>query len=91
VKGLLITNDFPPMGGGEAAYYDRLCGAAAPDRVVVLAPRFPGDREADAARPYRVLRARVPMGAHPLARMAQVVLLFGRAIAIVRRDRKSVV
>ena len=32
MTALFITNDFPPMAGGEATYYSLLCGAVPPER-----------------------------------------------------------
>lgn len=91
MKGLLITNDFPPMGGGEAVWYDRLCGAVDPDQVIVLAPRLPADAEIDARRPYRVVRVPVPVATHPLARATQMILFFACALRLLRRERVQVV
>ena len=91
MKGLLITNDFPPMGGGVAVWYDRLCGAVDPEQVLVLAPRLPAAAEVDARRPYRVVRVPVPVAPHPLARMAQMIVFFACALHLVRRERVQVV
>ncbi len=86
-RGLLVTNDFPPMAGGEATWYWRLCAALPPEDVVVLAPRVPGDRAFDARQPYRVVRRRVPLSPHPLARLVQVALLSWHALRIARREQ----
>lgn len=91
MKGLLITNDFPPMGGGEAVWYDRVCGAVDPKQVVVLAPRLPADAETDARRPYRVVRVPVSVAAHPLARATQIIMFLGSALRLIRRERVEVV
>lgn len=88
MKVLLITNDFPPMGGGEAAYYARIC-ATVPDRTLVLAPSLPGDRAFDASVAYRVFRRRVPISHSPAARLAQIALLCAHGIRIVRQARPS--
>jgi phosphatidyl-myo-inositol dimannoside synthase len=88
---LLLTNDFPPMRGGEATWYSRLCATLSPDSVVVLAPRMPGDRNFDGRQSYRVIRRWVPVSPHPLARLAQVALLSWHAIGIVRRERITAV
>jgi phosphatidylinositol alpha-1,6-mannosyltransferase len=90
---LLLTNDFPPMPGGEAVWYASMCAAAArrdpaaADRVVVLAPQLPGDAAFDAAQAYRIIRSRVPVSSRPAARVCQLILLGAAAAGIVRRDR----
>ncbi len=90
MTGLLITNDFPPMSGGEAAYYARICGTVA-DQVVVLAPRLPGDRRFDASQPYTVIRRWVPISPHPAARLVQMTLFFLYSLHVLRRHRVGTV
>lgn len=87
MTALLVTNDFPPMAGGEATYYARICATLSPERVMVLAPRFPGDRSFDVGQAYRIIRRRVPVSPHPLARLLQIVLLSLHALRIARRER----
>jgi phosphatidyl-myo-inositol dimannoside synthase len=90
---LLLTNDFPPMPGGEAVWYASMCAAAVrrdpkgADRVLVLAPRLPGDAAFDAQQPYRIIRRQVPVSAHPAARLCQLVLLGAAAFGIAGRGR----
>jgi len=91
VKALLITNDFRPMAGGEARVYERICATVRPDRVVVLAPRMPGDRAFDRRQPYRVVRRWTPTNPHPLARLTQVFFLFMSAARVIRREQIGVV
>ena len=86
MKSLLITNDFPPMSGGEAAWYGRVCAAIPPAEVVVLAPQVRGDRAFDARQRYPVVRTWAPTAAHPAARVTQMLLLFGRAARLARRQ-----
>ncbi|HLY24669.1 MAG TPA: glycosyltransferase family 4 protein [bacterium] len=94
---LLITNDFPPMAGGEAVWYARMCtaavrrGPAVSDRVLVLAPKLRGDVAFDARQPYSVIRRRVPVSTHPAARLWQLLLLGIAAFGIVRRERVRMV
>jgi phosphatidylinositol alpha-1,6-mannosyltransferase len=85
VKALLITNDFPPMAGGEAVWYAQMCGTRPPERIIVLAPHVPGDREFDARQPYRIIRAWAPTSPHPLARLVQIIVLFACGLGIARR------
>jgi len=86
MTALFITNDFPPMAGGEATYYARVCAAVAPDQVVVLAPRLPGAKALDAALPYRIIRRNVPIGPHPAARLVQITVFLLAAAGIIRRE-----
>lgn len=90
-RGLFITNDFPPMTGGEATWYAQICALLPPEQVIVLAPRMPGDRSFDTRRRYRIIRRYVPVSPHPLARLCQLVLLFVHAAGLVRRERIDVV
>jgi phosphatidylinositol alpha-1,6-mannosyltransferase len=85
MTALFITNDFPPMAGGEATYYSLLCAAVPPDQVVVLAPLLPGADDIDARLPYRIVRRRVPTGPHPAARLAQIAVFLRVAAHLVRR------
>jgi len=86
MKGLLITNDFPPITGGEASYYARICATVAAD-AMVLAPRLPDAWAYDVDLPHPVIRRRVPISAHPLARLVQITVFFWSAFDIVRRHR----
>ncbi len=85
---LLITNDFPPMLGGEAAYYARIC-ATVGDRVAVLAPHWPGHRAFDVRQPYHVIRRWAPVSPHPVARLLQIVMLLVAALQITHRRRMT--
>lgn len=78
------------MGGGEAAYYARIC-ATVPDRALVLAPSLPGDHAFDASVAYRVFRRRVPVSHRPAARLAEIILFCASAIGIARQTRPSAV
>ncbi len=87
MRVLFITNDFPPMSGGEATCYERLCETVPADQIGVLAPRIPGHETFDARQPYRVFRRRVPMGTHPIVRLIQMALLLAHAVTLVARER----
>jgi phosphatidylinositol alpha-1,6-mannosyltransferase len=84
MRALFVTNDFPPMVGGEAALYARICRAVPPERVVVLAPRLEGDGRIDAREPYPIVRCAVPTSPHPAARCWQIAGMFRAARRIVR-------
>jgi phosphatidylinositol alpha-1,6-mannosyltransferase len=86
MRALLITNDFPPMGGGESTCYARVSASVPPDRIVVLAPRLAGCDAFDRAQRYRIIRSPVPTGSHPAARLAQIVLFLVRAVRVIRRE-----
>ncbi len=83
---LLVTNDFPPMPGGCARYYERLCVQAPPGSLEVLAPDLPGAPDVDAQLPVRVHRRRVPTRPGFVARCVQCVLLAWHAGKLVRRE-----
>jgi phosphatidyl-myo-inositol dimannoside synthase len=55
-RTLVLTNDFPPRVGGVQRYVHDLVRHLPPDRVTVLAPRWSGWRDFDAAQPFRVVR-----------------------------------
>jgi phosphatidyl-myo-inositol dimannoside synthase len=88
---LLVTNDFPPMGGGEATCYARICASVPADRIVVLAPRLPRDRLFDRIQPYRIIRRSVPTSPHPAPRVAQIMLLLWHALGILNREAIDIV
>jgi len=58
VRHLLVTNDFPPKLGGIQSYLWELWRRLDPGDVTVLTTPYAGDREWDAAQPYRVVRSR---------------------------------
>ena len=55
-RHLLVTNDFPPKHGGIQSYLWELWRRLDPEEVVVLTTPHQGDRDFDAAQPYRVVR-----------------------------------
>jgi glycosyltransferase involved in cell wall biosynthesis len=91
VRGLLVTNDFPPMVGGLATWYGRMCAVLPPEQVLVLAPRTPGAEAWDRTVPYRVVRSRAPTTPAPASRMLQVVLLTSAAAWISHNNSVGVV
>ena len=58
MRHLLVTNDFPPKLGGIQSYLWELWRRLDPGDVTVLTTPYAGDREWDAAQPYRVVRSR---------------------------------
>jgi phosphatidylinositol alpha-1,6-mannosyltransferase len=55
-KTLLVTNDYPPRVGGVQRTLHALVEQFPPERIAVLAPRWEGWREHDAAQPYEIYR-----------------------------------
>lgn len=86
-KVLLVTNDFPPMPGGCARYYERLCVQAPPGSLEVLAPYLSGAQKVDAGLPVRVHRPRLPTSSNWVARAVQCVLLTWHAARLLRSGR----
>jgi phosphatidylinositol alpha-1,6-mannosyltransferase len=87
VKVLFLTSDFPPTIGGVATYYARVCAAAPPGEVTVLAPDMEGAGPLDAAAPYRVVRRSIPSSPRPLPRLAQIALMLWHGFWLARRER----
>ncbi|MDR5708507.1 MAG: glycosyltransferase family 4 protein [Armatimonadota bacterium] len=85
-RGLLLTNDFPPMVGGEARMYARICRSIPPDRVLVLAPHLPDDVLFDLHEHYPIVRVRVPTSPHPAARAVQITRMLLAARRLVRSN-----
>jgi len=55
-RTLIVTNDFPPRTGGIESFVLAMAQRMPADRVVVHTARQRGDREHDAALPFRVVR-----------------------------------
>jgi phosphatidyl-myo-inositol dimannoside synthase len=81
---LFVTNDFPPRIGGVQQYEWNLVRNLPPDRVVVLAPNWPGWREHDAAQPFPVHR-------WPAGFMWPTAELSRRVLSLAREHRADVV
>ena len=59
-RTLLLTYDFPPMGGGVARWMGELARRFPPDSLLISTGRMPGSEAVDAALPNPVDRIRVP-------------------------------
>jgi len=57
---LLLTYDFPPIGGGIARMTGEIAARYPPGQLIVSTGRTPGDAEADARLPNRVDRLSIP-------------------------------
>jgi phosphatidylinositol alpha-1,6-mannosyltransferase len=80
---LLLTYDFPPMGGGIARWMDELARRYPPDSLVVSTGRMSGSDHLDPALPNRV--DRLPIEARHL-RTAQGLVLWSRRVVRLARD-----
>lgn len=86
MQNLLIVNDYPPIRGGQSAYYDYLSRAWPAGKLIVLAPRLPGDADMDAGRSFPVIRRRYVFKVPILEKAAKIVLPFIYAVGIIRRE-----
>ncbi|MFA6321994.1 MAG: glycosyltransferase family 4 protein [Candidatus Buchananbacteria bacterium] len=56
-KSLLITLDFPPNYGGVANYYYNVCKNFPSDKIIVLAPIWPGSETFDSRQKFTIIRS----------------------------------
>ncbi|MBA3318705.1 MAG: glycosyltransferase family 4 protein [Gemmatimonadales bacterium] len=80
---LLLTYDFPPIGGGIARWMAELAKRYPPGSLVVSTGQHPGAADVDAAFPNRV--DRLPLPARRL-RTLQGLLLWSRRAAMLTRQ-----
>lgn len=59
-KALFVTNDFPPVVSGIATFFGEICRRLPADKIVVLAPKYPGAQDYDRKRKYPVVRIWLP-------------------------------
>ena len=83
---LLLTYDFPPMGGGIARMMGEIGRRYPPGALVVSTGWFEGGNEFDAGFPHPVDRVAVP--SHRL-RTAQGLIRWGRRAATLARGRAA--
>ena len=87
---LLLTDKFAPHAGGTAVIYRQWCDRLPPAAVHVCTCWFPGWKEFDASRSYRI--DRVPFINIPKLRMPLVWAgIRGLAVGLARRDQPGVV
>lgn len=82
---LLLTYDFPPMGGGIARMMAELARRTSPGQLIVSTGALPGSAAADAGLPNPVDRLAVP--ARRLRTVPGLVRWAARAEALARRHR----
>ncbi|UCD85134.1 MAG: glycosyltransferase family 4 protein [Deltaproteobacteria bacterium] len=89
MKTLLITQDFPPQGGGMQEYYLNICLNLPPEEIVVTVPKVEGYQEADKKLPFKVYRAPFPIRKAKIFTYNLIWLL--QLIWIIRKERISTV
>lgn len=80
---LLLTYDFPPMGGGVARWMGELAGRFPPDSLIVSTGSMSGSEPVDAALPNAVDRIRIP--ARRLRTLRGLLFWSRRATALSRQ------
>lgn len=53
---LVVTNDFPPRGGGIQTFVRALVGQFQPDQIVVFSSTSPGSDDYDDQQPFQIVR-----------------------------------
>jgi phosphatidyl-myo-inositol dimannoside synthase len=81
---LVVTNDFPPRVGGVQQYVSNVVRNLPPERVVVLAPNWPGWRDFDAEQPF-------PIHRWPSTFLWPTGQLFRRVMSAAKEHRAEVV
>lgn len=82
---LLLTYDFPPIGGGIARMTGEIAARYPAGELVVSTGRTPGDAESDARLPNRV--DRLPMPAARLRTLPGLIRWSRQAADLARRDQ----
>jgi phosphatidylinositol alpha-1,6-mannosyltransferase len=83
---LLLTYDFPPIGGGIARWMGELARRYPAGTLVVSTGQVSGAADVDAASPNRVDRLGVPSRR---LRTIQGLLLWGRRVALLARSNRA--
>ncbi len=76
---LLISNDFPPISGGQARYIYDLWSCLPADEVVVMAPAIAGAEAVDAALSCRVVRVKLKLSGGRLSKVYKALQLLRAA------------
>ena len=74
-RSLLLTHDFPPIIGGIATVYYNMWKYFPQDRMLVLTPHAPGDREFDRDALVRPIRY-YPAGKRTASKILGIVFMF---------------
>lgn len=84
---LLISNDFPPISGGQSRYLYDLWSCLPAEQIVVMAPRVAGCESVDAQLPYSVERVPLRLQGGRLNKVYKALQLLRAALAYCRRHR----
>jgi phosphatidyl-myo-inositol dimannoside synthase len=79
---LLLTSDFPPMGGGVARWTGELAKRYPAGRLIVSTGQQPGGADSDEDFPNRIERVPIPV---KQLRSIQGILLWSRRVAVLTR------
>ena len=85
-RQLLLTHDFPPMGGGIARWMGELAKRQTPGSLVISTGQYPGGEEADQHLPNPVDRLPMPSGR---LRTIQGTLRWSRRVAALARKHSA--
>lgn len=88
-RAVFFANDFPPVTSGIATAFLNLCLRLPPERILVIAPRLPGDREVDAGLPFPVRRIRLPTGEGRASKLLKTGVTLLRALRMAALERPS--
>ena len=84
---LLISNDFPPISGGQSRYLYDVWSCLPADQIVVMAPMVPGSEVVDSQLPYPVERVPLRLEGGRLNKVIKALQLLRAALAYCRRHR----
>jgi len=88
-RAVFFANDFPPVTSGIATAFLNLCLRLPPERILVIAPRLPGDREVDAGLPFPVRRIRIPTGEGRAPKLLKTGITLLHALKMAALERPS--
>ena len=88
-RAVFFANDFPPVASGIATAFLNLCRRLPPERILVIAPRMPGDREVDAGLPFPVRRIRIPTGEGSVSKRLKTGVTLLHALKMAALERPS--
>lgn len=88
-RSVFFANDFPPVASGIATAFLNLCRRLPPERILVIAPRLPGDREVDADLPFPVRRICLPTGEGRVSKLLKTGVTLLHALKMAALERPS--
>ena len=84
---LLISNDFPPISGGQSRYIYDLWSCLPKDEVVIMAPQSEGDRSVDEGLDCRVVRVPLRLKGGHISKVYKALQLLRAAIGFCRKEK----